>query len=129
MKEVEQQKKKILRLKEEDENAAKEAEKAKADEALRRHHEQARLLHELERRRQEEIAKRLVKQREALAEARRKEQANQKKLKTMGVCPVGFRWIKQVQGIDALVAVTMFPMLDFSDLQAVKYLLANANLV
>jgi hypothetical protein len=98
MKEVEEQKKKILRLKEEEENAAKEAEKAKADEALRRHHEQARLVHELERRRQEEIAKRLEKQREALAEVRRKEQANQEKLKAMGVCPVGYRWIKQSAG-------------------------------
>lgn len=98
MKAVEEQRTKILRLKQEEENAAKEIEKAKADEALRVRHEQARLLHELERRRQEEIAKRLEKQREALAEARRMEQANQKKLKAMGVCPVGYRWIKQSAG-------------------------------
>ncbi|OKP09443.1 Stage V sporulation protein K [Penicillium subrubescens] len=98
MKEVEEQKKKILRLKEEEELAAKEAQKAEADVALRRHHEQARLLHELERRRQEGIVTKLERQREALAEARRKEQANQEKLKTMGVCPVGYRWIKQSAG-------------------------------
>lgn len=30
-----------------------------------------------------------------------------------------------MQGIDALVAVIMFPMLNFNDLQAVKYLRAN----
>ncbi|KAJ6117877.1 hypothetical protein N7523_005781 [Penicillium sp. IBT 18751x] len=99
MQEVKEQKATILRLKEQEQNAAREAEKAEeVDEALRRHHEHARLLHELERRRHEEIEKKLEKQREDLAEARRKEQANQQKLRTMGVCPVGYRWIKQSAG-------------------------------
>ncbi|KAJ5150850.1 uncharacterized protein N7482_010102 [Penicillium canariense] len=98
--EVQEQKKKILGLKEEEDKSAREAEQARreADDALRRRHEQARLQHELERRRQEAIARELEKQQEAMAEARRKEQANQNKLRTMGVCPVGYRWIKQSGG-------------------------------
>ncbi|KAL3470349.1 P-loop containing nucleoside triphosphate hydrolase protein [Aspergillus californicus] len=100
MKEEEDQKKKILRLKEEEDKAAREAEEARqnADEDLRRRHEQARLQHEMQRRKEEAIARELEKQREALAEARRQEQAHQQKLRAMGVCVAGFRWIKQSGG-------------------------------
>ncbi|CAG7971784.1 unnamed protein product [Penicillium salamii] len=96
----EEQKKKILELKEEEGMAARELEdaKGKADEDARRRHEHFRLQHELERRRQEEILEKLRKQQEALAETRRKEQANQLKLRTMGVCVMGYRWIKQSGG-------------------------------
>lgn len=98
--EEEQQKKKILKLKEEGEKAARELEDArgKADEDAKRRHEQDRLQHELERRRQERFMEKLHRQQEALAEARRKEQANQTKLKTMGVCVMEYRWIKQNGG-------------------------------
>ncbi|CAI7567741.1 unnamed protein product [Penicillium glandicola] len=101
LKEEEQEKEKeILKLKAEEEKAAQELEDAKrrADEDAKRRHEQARLQHELERRRQEAIIEKLRKQREALDEARRKEQANQVKLRAMGVCVMGYRWIKSAGG-------------------------------
>ncbi|OQE43716.1 hypothetical protein PENCOP_c003G04699 [Penicillium coprophilum] len=99
-KEEEEQEKEILKLKAEEEKAARELEEArrKADEEAKRRHEQARLQHELERRRQETILETLRKQKAALAEARRKEQANQAKLRSMGVCVAGFQWIKQSGG-------------------------------
>lgn len=89
-------KKELQRLKEEEDRVARQVHEAKEQEKedLRRCHEQARLLHENERRKQEEIEKK----RQALAEARRKEQANQEKLRKMGVCVVGYRWIKQPGG-------------------------------
>ncbi|KAJ5779630.1 ATPase AAA-type core [Penicillium paradoxum] len=98
--EEDRQKEMVLKLKEEEEKAARELEDAnkKADEDAKRRHEQARLKHELERRRQEAILEKLRKQQEALAEARRKEQANQTKLRTMGLCIAGFQWLKQAGG-------------------------------
>jgi hypothetical protein len=83
-------------LNEEEDKAARDAEEArhKADDDLRRRHERARLQHEMERRKQEAIARELEKKREALAEAHRKEQAHQQKLRAMGVCVAGFPWIK-----------------------------------
>ena len=63
---------------------------AEEDEAKRRF-EQERLQREFERRRrQEELAR--------LERERKKEEAAQKKLRTMGVCVMGFRWIKQAGG-------------------------------
>jgi hypothetical protein len=74
-----------------------DAEELKDDEAKRRH-EQTRIQNEIERRRQEEILEELRKKREKLAEERRKEHEAQKKLREMGVCCQGFRWIKQAGG-------------------------------
>ncbi|KAJ6051191.1 hypothetical protein N7499_010554 [Penicillium canescens] len=64
----------------------------------KRRHEQARLKHELERRRQEDLLDELQRKKEALVEARRKEEASQMKLKKMGVCVQGYRWIRQSSG-------------------------------
>ena len=63
---------------------------AEEDEAKRRF-EQERLRRELERRRKQEEVARLERERE-------KELAAQKKLRTLGVCMMGFRWIKQNGG-------------------------------
>jgi hypothetical protein len=96
IKNEEEQKKKIQRLKEEEDMAARQVDEARQqeNEDLRKRHEQARLLHEIERRKQEAIEK----ERHALAEARRKEQVNQEKLRKMGVCVAGYQWIKQTGG-------------------------------
>jgi len=98
--EEEEQNNKILRLKEKEDRAAREAEEARqnADEDLRRGHEQARLQHEMGRRRQEALARELETKREVLSQLRCKEQANQQKLREIGVCVAGFRWIKQSGG-------------------------------
>ncbi|KAJ5203268.1 hypothetical protein N7449_005347 [Penicillium cf. viridicatum] len=98
--EEEEQKKEILKLKAAEEKVARELEEAKrkADEDAKIRHEQARLQLELERRRQEAILEKLRKQQEALAEARHKEQANQMKLRSMGVCVQGYQWCKQSGG-------------------------------
>lgn len=67
------------------------AEKAAADEKERRMREQARIAAELERqRRKEELA--------AIEKERQKEMERQKKLKVLGLCPMGYQWIKQVSG-------------------------------
>ncbi|CAG8072301.1 unnamed protein product [Penicillium salamii] len=98
--ELGKQKKEILRLKEEADNAERRAQEAKvkADEESRRLHEQARLEHERRRREDEEVARELERRRAVMEEAHRKEQANQMKLKSMGVCVMGYRWIKQSGG-------------------------------
>ena len=70
---------------------------AEVDEAKRRR-EQERLRREEERRRREEELARLERARRAAEEARRKEAAAQQKLRTLGVCVAGFRWIKQAGG-------------------------------
>lgn len=67
------------------------------DDAMKRH-EQERLKHELERRAYEEELERLRKKREGEQKRRKQEQEAQKKLRQMGVCPMGFRWIKQASG-------------------------------
>lgn len=77
---------------------AADAENKQADDEAKKRHEQERLRHELERRAQEEKLEQLMKKREAEEQRRRKEQEAQKKLRQMGVCPAGFRWIKQANG-------------------------------
>lgn len=67
------------------------------DDAMKRH-ELERLKHELERRAYEDELERLRKQREEEQKRRKQEQEAQKKLRHMGVCPVGFQWIKQASG-------------------------------
>jgi hypothetical protein len=67
------------------------AEKAAADEEERRVREQARIAAELERRRRdEELA--------AIEKERQKVMKQQKKLKVLGPCPMGYQWIKQASG-------------------------------
>jgi IS5 family transposase len=67
------------------------------DEAAKRY-EQARLQRELDRRKKEEELEELQRQRERIEQNRRKEQQAQRKLREMGVCVAGFRWIKQPGG-------------------------------
>lgn len=68
------------------------------DSEEKRGHEQERIRRELERRAQEDELERLRKEREAAEKRRREEQQAQKKLREMGVCCAGFRWIKQAHG-------------------------------
>ncbi|PYI10434.1 putative AAA family ATPase [Aspergillus sclerotiicarbonarius CBS 121057] len=67
------------------------------DEAKKRH-EQARLQHELERRAREDELEALRVKREAADLERGKEQQAQQRLRQMGVCCMGFRWIRQING-------------------------------
>lgn len=60
--------------------------------------EEARLEHEEERRALEELVEEIERKRRAEEEERRKEAQAQQKLREMGVCPVGYRWIKQASG-------------------------------
>ncbi|KAJ5114222.1 hypothetical protein N7456_002756 [Penicillium angulare] len=96
----EEQRKELLRLKEEENNVAQAVEEARRqqNEQLRAQLEQERLQREIERREQEEIARKLEIKRQAEADARRREQAIQVKLRSMGVCVQGFQWIKQSGG-------------------------------
>ncbi|RAL01738.1 putative AAA family ATPase [Aspergillus ibericus CBS 121593] len=64
----------------------------------KKRHEQARLQHELERRAREDELETLRKKREAAEQERKKEQQAQKRLRQMGVCCMGFRWIRQASG-------------------------------
>ncbi len=70
---------------------------AEEDEAKRRF-EQERIQRELERRAREEELARMERERKAAEEARAREAAAQKKLRKLGVCVAGFRWIKQTGG-------------------------------
>lgn len=64
----------------------------------KRRHEEARLRAVMASRAKQEVEDKLRRAREE-AERKRKEEAEaQKKLRDMGVCPVGFRWIKQGTG-------------------------------
>lgn len=60
--------------------------------------EEARLEHEKERRALEELLQELERKGQAEKEERKKEAKAQQKLKTMGVCPVGYRWVKTSGG-------------------------------
>lgn len=64
----------------------------------KRRHEEERLRREKERRAYEEELARLRQIKAAEAERRKKEREAQQKLRQMGVCPVGYRWIKQASG-------------------------------
>lgn len=95
-----QQKQELQRLQDQESRLIREADEAKQreDEEARKRYEQERLRHELERRMKEGLARDLENKRKVLAEARRKEQVNQEKLRQMGVCVMGYRWIKQSGG-------------------------------
>ncbi|RAH86735.1 hypothetical protein BO86DRAFT_444640 [Aspergillus japonicus CBS 114.51] len=51
-----------------------------------------------ERRKYEEQLRNLARERVEIEERKKQEEAAQQKLQEMGVCPVGFRWIKQATG-------------------------------
>lgn len=57
-----------------------------------------RLKAELEWRKQMEITKKIEEERKAKEQERKREQAVQAKLRELGICPMGFRWIKQASG-------------------------------
>lgn len=76
--------------------APKEREEEDDEERWRR--EQERLRRELGRRAIEDDLDKLQKQRQKEQEHRKHEQKAQQKLRDMGVCPVGYRWIKQASG-------------------------------
>ena len=75
-----------------------EATQSGADDEAKRRHEEARLHHELERRAHEAELEVLRRKKQEEEERRRKEREAQKKLKDMGVCCMGYRWIKQALG-------------------------------
>ncbi|KAL9068301.1 MAG: hypothetical protein Q9157_006551 [Trypethelium eluteriae] len=84
----------------EEKNLQEQVEKsntAEADDARRRL-EQARIEHELARRAREEELAKIERQRKEEAKRRKEEAQAQAKLRSMGVCPVGYRWIKQNGG-------------------------------
>ena len=70
---------------------------AEANEARRRF-EQARIEHERARRKREEELAEMDRKRKEEEERKRKEVEAQTKLRHMGVCPVGYRWVKQSGG-------------------------------
>jgi len=74
--------------------------KAKDEEyqELKRRHEAARLKHLAARRAQEEAAERLRRVQEEVERKRKEEARVQVKLREMGVCEMGFRWIRQAGG-------------------------------
>jgi hypothetical protein len=84
----------------EENKATRELDEArhKADDDAKKRHEQARLKHELERRRQEDLLDELQRKKEALVETRCKEEANQIRMKKMGIYVQGYRWIHQSSG-------------------------------
>ncbi|KAJ5633374.1 hypothetical protein N7490_009713 [Penicillium lividum] len=99
-KKEDEQQMELLRLKEAEDKAAEAAEEARQqqDEELSKHLEQERLRLEFERRKKEAIARELEIKRQASVDARQKEQAVQVKLRSMGVCVQGYRWIKSHGG-------------------------------
>ncbi|KAF7118726.1 hypothetical protein CNMCM5793_008346 [Aspergillus hiratsukae] len=90
----------LRKAKEDEDVVVREVEEARRSghEETRARHEQIRLQRELERRAQEEELEKIRKQREQVERNRRREQQAQAKLREMGVCVMGYRWIKQTGG-------------------------------
>lgn len=86
-----------LRAKQELQKLQKAEQDAEDDEE-RRKIEAERIRHELERRRHDEILAKMEQERRKREEERQKEMEAQKKLRNLGVCVQGFRWIKQAGG-------------------------------
>ena len=61
-------------------------------------HEQARLEHIRALEETRKILEEFEREKKAIQEERKKEMKAQAKLREMGVCPVGYRWIKQHSG-------------------------------
>lgn len=100
LKEAEETKDKALRKAMEEETVVREVAEARQNghEETRARHELARVQRELERRAREEELEKIRKQREQMERNRRREQRAQAKLREMGVCVMGYRWIKQTGG-------------------------------
>ncbi|PYH64019.1 P-loop containing nucleoside triphosphate hydrolase protein [Aspergillus vadensis CBS 113365] len=96
----EKQAKALRKAKEDEDIVVREVEEARRSghEETRARHEQTRLQRELERRAREEELEKIRKQREQVERNRRREQQAQAKLREMGVCVMGYRWIKQTGG-------------------------------
>lgn len=75
----------------------KEAEQQANEEEMKRL-EQERIRRELQRRKEEDDLEKIRRHNEEVKRQRQVEQQVQKNLQKMGVCPVGFRWIKQQSG-------------------------------
>lgn len=90
----------LRKAKEDEDVMVREVEEARRSghEETRGRHEQIRLQRELERRAREEELEKIRKQREQVERNRRREQQAQAKLREMGVCVMGYRWIKQTGG-------------------------------
>ncbi|KAF2471116.1 P-loop containing nucleoside triphosphate hydrolase protein [Lindgomyces ingoldianus] len=86
-----------LRAKQELENLEKAEQDAKDDEERRRV-EAERIRRVLEMRKQQEMLVELERRRQEAEKAREKEIVVQRKLRNLGVCVQGFRWIKQAGG-------------------------------
>ncbi|KAL8678753.1 MAG: hypothetical protein Q9186_004904 [Xanthomendoza sp. 1 TL-2023] len=81
------------------EQLAKEQAKDEAErQLLKRRHEEARLAEHRARMERERVLAELEKERVEQARRKEKEVQAQKKLREMGVCVMGFRWIKQAGG-------------------------------
>jgi hypothetical protein len=96
----EQKTEKLFASEEEEAKAATTAEReqpAEDDEARRKYEEDRLRREERRRARAAELAE-LVRQRVKAEEERAREHEVQKKLQKLGVCPVGFRWIKNAGG-------------------------------
>ena len=77
---------------------AKKAEQDARDDEERRRLEAERIQRELEMRRYEEMLAKMEEERQKREKERQKEIEAQKKLRNLGVCVAGYRWIKQVGG-------------------------------
>jgi hypothetical protein len=77
---------------------AAQAEAKNATDELRRRHEEMRLEHLRLLALKRDAEDRLKREQEEAQAARKQELKAQEKLRHMGVCPVGFRWIKQAEG-------------------------------
>jgi len=87
-----------VKLKATAELEAKRKAQEESNAEARRLLEKERLKRQAQLHAQMEIAARLERERKAREDERRKEQAVQKKLREMGLCVAGFRWIKQATG-------------------------------
>jgi len=76
----------------------RKAEKEARDDEERRRMEAERIRREMEARQRENMLARMEKERQKREQEKQKEMQAQKKLKQLGVCIMGFRWIKQAGG-------------------------------
>ena len=81
-----------------EEQLARQAREAAADAEIKRKLEEQRLKRLAAAIEREKRARALEAQRQKEIEEKKKEQKAQEKLRQMGVCPVGYRWIKQAGG-------------------------------
>lgn len=82
-----------------------EEERQTQDEMRRREEERLRLVRERDEK--ERARRRFEEEMRRVQEKKGKEEEAQRKLESMGVCPVGLRWVKQSGGWDVPVEVTL----------------------